>query len=283
MSREGRVYTPASALRQPRRLLAEMRDDMRSALRIGLRLAKRDLDAQYRQTMLGYLWAVLPVVLTAGLWILLNRATVLRVDTGATPYWLYVFTGSVLWQAFVDALNGPLTQFQGNRVLLARVNFPKEALLVSGGVQVLVSLGFRMLVVVAACLAAGVALKPSFALVAAPILGLLFLGTVVGTLLVPAGALFGDVHKLVWAMTTPLMLIAPVAYPPQAVQGMMRTLMDLNPLTPLIVLARDLMLGVGANAWHAALVVSLVSAAGLFFGWLLYRLTVPVIIEKLDA
>lgn len=283
MSREARVYTPDSALRDPRRLVADMRQDARAALHIGLRLARRDLDAQYRQTVLGYLWAVLPIALIAGVWILLNRATVLQVDTGPTPYWLYVLTGSVLWQAFVDALNGPVTQFQNNRVLMARVSFPKEALLVSAATQTLVSLALRMIVIVAACLAAGVALKPAFGLVVIPVFGLLLFGTVVGTLLVPAGALFGDVQKLVLAMTTPLMLVAPIAYPLEAAQGVVRTLMELNPLTPLIVLARALMLGAASHSWYAVLMVLLASAAGLLASWVFYRLAVPVIIEKLEA
>jgi lipopolysaccharide transport system permease protein len=166
---------------------------------------------------------------------------------------------------------------------MARVNFPKEALLVSAAAQTLVSLALRVIVIVVACLTAGVALKPSFGLVVIPVFGLLLFGTVVGTLLVPAGALFGDVQKLVLAMTTPLMLVAPVAYPPEAAQGVVRTLMELNPLTPLILLARALMLGTASQSWYAVLTVSLASTAGLLASWVFYRLAVPVIIEKLEA
>lgn len=277
------TYTPDSVLRDPRRLIGDLGGDVHAALRIGIRLAKRDLDAQYRQTFLGYLWAVAPIALTAGLWILLDRSAVLRVETGSTPYWLFVLTGTVAWQVFIDALAGPLSQFQANRLLLVRVNFPKEALLVSAALQAVVSLAFRMVAVVAACLFAGVALAPSFVLAGVPFIGLLIVGTVIGTLLVPAGALFGDVHKLVLAMTAPLMLVAPVAYPVEAVQGGMRTLMEVNPLTPLIILSRDLLLALPAHSWAATFLVMSIGSVGLLISWLLYRVAVPVIIEKFDA
>jgi homopolymeric O-antigen transport system permease protein len=283
MNRPRIIYSPESALRDPRRLLTEMRNDVRAALRIGFRLAKRDLDAQYRQTLFGYLWAVVPVLVTAGLWIVLNRATVLKVNTGDTPYWVFVLTGSVVWQSFVDALNGPLVQFQGNRVLLARVNFPKEALLISAGVQVLVSLALRMVVVIGVCLAVGAAVKPEAGLMVLPLVGLIVLGMVIGTLLVPAGALFGDVNRLVFVLTTPLMLVSPVAYPPEAVQGALRTAMHWNPLTPLIGLARDLMLAGTSAYWGSAVNVFSAGAALLLLGWTLYRLALPIIIEKLEA
>lgn len=283
MSRASVTYSPDSAVRSPGRLLAGMAADVRGAVRIGMRLAKRDLNAQYRQTVLGYVWVVLPILVTAGLWIALNRATVLSVNTGLTPYWVFVLLGTVFWQTFVDALNGPLTQFQGNRILLARVNFPKEALLVSACVQVLVSTLLRIVAVVALCMAVGVTIRALGVLMLFPVLALVLLGMVIGTLLVPAGALFGDVAKIVLVLTAPLMLVSPVAYPPEAVQGLLRAVMTWNPVTPLISLARDVTLLGTSVHWTASLLVAAASLAALALGWVLYRLALPIVIEKLDA
>jgi lipopolysaccharide transport system permease protein len=277
------TYTPDSALRRPAAFVSGMLASLRASLRIGLRLAKRDLDAHYRQSLLGYLWVVLPVLVTATIWIGLARAAVLRVDTGAMPYWVFVLTGSVFWQAFMDALSAPPGQFQANRLLLARVNFPIEALLISGFVQALVSLVLRVVVVAAVCMLAGVAVSPTTALMILPLAGLLLVGMVAGTLLVPFTALFGDASKVVVVLSAPLMLIAPVAYPPQAVQGFIRNAMDANPLTPLILAARDLMLSHGTAYATSVVTVSLWALLALVVGWTLYRLVVPILIEKLEA
>src|SRR5207302_4710330 len=48
------------------------------------------------------------------------------------PYAVYALTGSIFWFLFVDALNAPLRQLNSNRSMLNRVNFPPEALILSG-------------------------------------------------------------------------------------------------------------------------------------------------------
>ena len=277
------VYKPESALRDPMQLLEIMRADVSASIRIGARLARRDLDAQFRQTVFGYLWAVLPILIFAGLWIALNRATVLRVDTGSTPYWTFVLSGMVCWQLFIDALTAPLAQLQGNRTLLARINFPRESLLVSGILQSGFTFIVRLTVLVAACLLAGVPLCASGVLAVLPLAGLMLLGTMIGVLLVPIGALYGDVGRMVTALATPLMLLSPVAYPVESAAGRLRTVVEWNPVTPLLSLTRDLALVGSSEYWNGAILVSACSGLALIAGWIGYRIALPILIEKLDA
>jgi lipopolysaccharide transport system permease protein len=116
-----------------------------------------------------------------------------------------------------------------------------------------------------------------------PAFGLVLFGTLIGLLLAPSAMLFGDVGKMVLVLAPPLMLITPVAYPAQAVQGPLRTLMELNPLTPMVSLSRDLLLTGSGNDWAATGSVIGISLVALLAGWLLYRLALPVLIERLDA
>ncbi|MDQ1348331.1 MAG: lipopolysaccharide transport system permease protein, partial [Acidobacteriota bacterium] len=63
-------------------------------------------------------------------------------------------------------------------------------------------------------------------------------------------------------------------------EGLFRTLVEWNPVTPLLGLARDLAaLGTSAN-WTAALWMTLVTAAALPLAWFFYRLALPVVLEK---
>ncbi|EIC21302.1 hypothetical protein [Thiorhodovibrio frisius] len=67
------VYTPGSALRQPSRLLADLFRDVWRGRGLAWRLAVRDISAQYRQTALGLLWALIlpltPLILIACDWL----------------------------------------------------------------------------------------------------------------------------------------------------------------------------------------------------------------------
>ena len=70
-----RVYTPESPIKHPTRLLADSLRELRVARAIAWRLALRDISAQYRQTLLGYVWAVLPAAIITLVWVALDHAS----------------------------------------------------------------------------------------------------------------------------------------------------------------------------------------------------------------
>lgn len=276
------VYTPESPLRHPLRLAGEMWGDLMSSRGLAWRLAMRDISAQYRQTILGYLWAILPPLVTTLLWVTLNASQIIVVKATDIPYPVFVLTGTMLWQLFLDALNAPLKQLGTNQAMLARINFPKEALVLSGLIQVLFSFFIKVLMLAVVLVVLRVPIQWNALAVVFPISGLLMLGTLIGVLLVPAGVLYKDVQEGIGVLVTPLMYLAPIVYPLPAA-GALATLMSFNPLTPLLITARDLLFGgtlqwisLTAVVWGATLLL-------LFVGWLVYRLALPIIIERLES
>jgi lipopolysaccharide transport system permease protein len=242
----------------------------------------RDIAAQYRQSALGYLWAVVPAVFTTLIWVILQSSRVVTVHTGGVPYVAYVLVGTTFWQLFVDALNSPLKQVSQNRSLLNRVNFPAEALLASGIVQVLFSLAIRIVVLVAAFAIVRAPVHWTAVFAVLPIFGLLVVGTVIGVLLVPVGVLYRDVEQALPVVVTPLMFLTPVVYP-VASGGTVGTIMRFNPLTPMFAVSREFLFGgVGPYMAEFAIVCAVTALVGLF-GWLLYRLSLPILIERLEA
>ena len=276
-----RVYTPESPIRRPRRFVAEIAGDVRAARMLAWRLFVRDISALYRQTALGYVWALLPPLVTTLVWILLNSSRLVTINTGDIPYPVFVLTGTVFWQLFLEALNAPLKQLSGNKSMLNRVSFPTEALLMSGMAQVLFSFLIKLVVLAGALAIFRVPVEWTAVFVVFPIFGLLAIGTVAGVLLAPAGLLFKDVEQALLVIVTPLMFLTPVVYPPPG--GYIGAIMRLNPLTPVFTVTRDLLYGdVGAMVGAFALVLAgtLVVAA---LGWIVYRLALPILIERLEA
>ena len=61
-----RTYTPESPLAHPAKLWREMTQDLWAGRELAWRLAVRDISAQYRQSVLGVLWALInPLMTTA--------------------------------------------------------------------------------------------------------------------------------------------------------------------------------------------------------------------------
>src|SRR6185312_7398563 len=129
---ERRVYSAEPTLRNPGVLMRDMARDLRLSFALGWQLAGRDLKAQYRQSLLGYLWALLPPLLIAASFVALKKSGVVSARAVSVPYGAYVVTGTLLWQIFADAVAAPLRLVIASREMLIRVNFPREAIVLAG-------------------------------------------------------------------------------------------------------------------------------------------------------
>ena len=109
-------------------------------------LAKRDIISQYRQSYLGILWAFIAPLTTAFIWIFLNgTGTIQLTDTGI-PYPLYAFSGTLIWSIILDAINSPTQNTKSSIGIMSKINFPKEALLVSGLYKMLFNSCYMILI-----------------------------------------------------------------------------------------------------------------------------------------
>jgi homopolymeric O-antigen transport system permease protein len=274
------VYTPDSPLRHPRTFVRDMISDLRSSRELAWRLFVRDLSAQYRTSLLGYLWVFLPPLVASVPFVYLNSAGVIRIGSTPIPYAAYAMVGAIIWQTFVDALNSPLRSVNAARAMLTRINFPREAILLSGLMQVGFSFVVRLVLVVA--IFAAFALKPptTSPLFLIGMVSVALTGFMIGLVVTPLGVLYGDVQHGLPIASTFLMLVTPVLYPMPS-SGLGAMVASLNPLTPLITTTRD-WLTTGAAAHHTAfLVVSGVTVTLLLFAWVLYRLALPHLVARL--
>ena len=115
---------PRQPLAQPGLLWREMLQDLWAGRELAWRLAVRDISAQYRQSALGVLWALINPLTTTAVWLFLSTSRLGQVAETGIPYPVFVFTGTLLWSILIDAFNAPLGQVNANRALLAKINFP---------------------------------------------------------------------------------------------------------------------------------------------------------------
>jgi lipopolysaccharide transport system permease protein len=276
------VYTPDSQLRHPLRMVRAMLADLWLARELGWRLTVRDISAQYRQAFLGVLWAlILPLVNTVT-WIFLNGSGIVAVADTALPYPVYVFTGTMLWQIFTEAFQAPNVQVNQGKAMLSKVNFPHEALILSGlgqtGFNALIKIGL----LIPAVLILGIIPDWTILLLPLGILSLMLAGTALGLLLTPIGALYADVAKGIGLVTQFWMYITPVVFAlPES--GLTATIFRLNPLTPLILTSRDWLTGFRPEFLLDFVLVNLVMGVVLIIGWVIYRVSMPILIERMNA
>jgi lipopolysaccharide transport system permease protein len=259
-----------------------MTQDLWDGRELAWRLAVRDISAQYRQSALGVLWALIIPLANTSVWLFLTGSNVVQVAATAIPYPVFVFTGTLLWSILIDALNAPLLQVNANKALLAKINFPREALILSGIVQTAFNGAIKLGILLLVLPFLGVHPGWGGLLIPVGLLSLVLTGTAVGLLLTPLGVLYGDIGRGIPLITQFLMYLSPVVFP-LATTGWTGQLMRLNPLTPLILNSRAWFTGQPPQLLAEWTLSVGGSAVLLLLVWMVYRLAMPILIERMSA
>jgi lipopolysaccharide transport system permease protein len=276
------IYTPDSFLTNPLKLAREMLHDLAASRELAWRLTVRDLSAQYRQTFLGFLWAVILPLANTLVWIFLSRSGVVNVSDTALPYPVYVFTGTMLWAILMDALNAPLQMVTASKSMLAKINFPREALVVAGIYQTLVNALIKVALLLVVLVAMGIHPGWSILLLPIGILSLILVGTVIGLALTPIGLLYTDVGKAIPLLMQFLMYLTPVVFA-MPKEGLSATIFRLNPLTPLILATRDWLTGLTPEYLGYFVAVNVAAILLSLMFWVVFRLAMPILIERMGS
>ena len=276
------VYTAKSELRHPGRLLAEMWRDLLASRGLAWRLLVRDISAHYRQSFLGFAWAFLPPIVMAVGFTLAGNAKVINIAATQLPYPAYVMFSMILWQTFVEALNGPVVAVTNAKQMLARINFPREAIVLGKLGEVFFNFGIKLILIVAVFLWYQMPVTWAALLAPLSLLSLILLGTFFGLLLAPLGVLYQDVTQGLTVFTGLWLFLTPIVYPvPQS--GTFATIVKLNPVTPLLVTTRELVTTGVVSDPYRFLTVSAVTLLGLFMTWVVFRLAMPFAIERVSS
>jgi len=276
------VYTPESSLASPGEMLHDMLRDLLSSRELAWRLAVRDISAQYRQAYLGILWAFILPLATTLVWVFLNGTGIVKVGETLLPFPVYVFTGSMLWAILVDAMNAPLQKATAAKAMLAKLNFPREGLIVSGIYQTLFNAGIKIGLLLAVLPFLGVGLGWNLLLFPAGLASLILVGTAVGLLLTPIGLLYTDIGKGLPLLLQFLMYLTPVVFP-MPKDGFAAIVFTVNPLSPIILTARDWITGMPAEHLVGFVLVNLLALLLLVVAWIAFRLAMPILIERMSA
>ena len=276
------IYTPNSSLASPLKMMRDMFRDLAVSQGLAWRLTVRDIRAQYRQSFLGILWALILPLANTLVWIFLSGSGIIKMESTSLPYPAYVFSGTMLWAIFMDAVNTPLQVNIAAKPMLTKINFPREALIMAGLYQTLFNASIKIVLLIGALIFMGIYPGWSILLLPVGILSLILTGTVVGLLITPVGLLYTDVGKAIPLLMQFLMFLTPVVFP-MPKEGVAATLFYLNPVTPLILTARDWITGFSPEYPGYFLAVNGGAVVLLLMVWIVYRLAMPILIERMGS
>jgi len=219
-------------------------------------MVRRDVVAQYKQTLLGPLWHVVQPLLTTVTYTIMF-GMLARLAPGNMPPLLFYMSGIITWNCFAAVINRTSRTFVGNAQLMSKVYFPRLVVPVSTTASSLVSFVIQFAAFLAIYCWFFLTTQdrtwgPTPALVFLPVLVLLMsvlsLGT--GILVSALTTKYRDISFLVGFGIQLLMFASPVIFPMSLVaeHPTMLTVLQLNPMTPVIEGVRAMFFG-GSLDW----------------------------------
>lgn len=235
---------------------------------------KRNFVAQYKQTILGPLWAIIQPLFTTVIFTLIFGNLAGLAPSGV-PSFVFYLCGSVAWGYFSGCLTSTSTTFTSNAGIMGKVYFPRLVMpittvfsqLISFTIQFVMFLGFW-----GYYWAVG-ALVPNWMVVLTPLLVLQMacLGLGFGVIISAMTTKYRDLVLLVGFGVQLWMYATPVAYDISIIPQSIMPLYMLNPVTPIINTMRYAFLGVGEFQLGYYLIGWTVTLLVLFFGVLLFN------------
>lgn len=275
------TYTPANQYSAKKML----RDGL-AGYREGLFLARlfvlRDFKAKYKTSYIGFIWELAPAISTAIVWIFLRGSGAVELADTGIPYPVFVLIGTMMWAVITESMNKPLEVFRQNSSIITKINIPKESLLLIGFFNIFINLGIKLVLVV--FLLFFFKVVPDFSLIyfipMATITVFLFMG--IGVLLMPLEYMLPDIQRIKNFGLMGLMYLTPVVYGDPG-EGLISTIMQWNPLTYIIEDLRHALTGVpieNGMFWGG---LSLLAGLVFLLATLLYRVTTPIIVQRISA
>lgn len=242
---------------------------------------KRNFTAQYKQTVLGPLWAVIQPLLTTVVFTIVfgNLAKLTRADIPGDyviPGFLFYMASNICWGYFSSTLSATSNTFINNRGTMGKVYYPRLVAPISTAFSRLISFGIQfalMVVIWAIYLIRGgtsIRITPWLFFIPILIVQMMILSVGFGIIISSVTTKYRDLSMLVGFGLELWRYGCPIAYGLMLVPEKHTLLFLLNPVTPILTTFRYAMFGFGYfNAAYYA-ISWIVSITVFFIGLLLF-------------
>lgn len=229
-------------------------------------LVRRDLILRYKQTVIGFGWAILMPVLSMLIFTVIFTRVV-RLDTGV-PYPIFVYAGLLPWNFFASSLRFSARSLSENQALVTNVYFPREVFPFSAVLVSLVDFAVASTVLAGLMWYYGIGASWTALLVPVVLLIQIVFTAGIALLLAMANLFYRDFRYVFEVLLTVWMFATSVVYPVSRIGGRLGEILQLNPMTPIIDGYRSLLLFGELPALFPLALAGAVSAVILLVAWI---------------
>ena len=211
---------------------------------------KRDFIATYKQTVLGPIWFVIQPLMSTIIFTVIF-GNVAGLSTDGTPKILFYLAGLTCWNYFAECLTKTSNTFIENKNIFGKVYFPRIIVPLSIIISSILKFGVQLLLFSATLIIYLIyepqSVNPSWLIIIVPFLialiGLMGLGF--GLIVTSLTTKYRDLKFLLLFGVQLWMYATPIIYPLSSLNGILRKVVLLNPMTSIVEIFKNIFLGTG--------------------------------------
>ena len=242
---------------------------------------KRNFTAQYKQTILGPLWAIIQPLLTTIVFTIVfgNLAKLTTADIPGNfviPGFMFYMSGNICWGYFSSTLHATSNTFLDNRGTMGKVYYPRLVAPLSTAFSRLISFGIQFALLTAIWLlflfkgGTSILITPWLFLIPVIIIQMMILAVGFGIIISSVTTKYRDLAMLVGFGLELWRYGCPIAYGLQLIPDKYMSLYMLNPVVPILATFRYAIFGIGYFSLFYYVISWIVSIAVFIFGLVLF-------------
>jgi len=231
-------------------------------------LTQKEIKVRYKSSFLGYLWSIgHPLAFAIVFFIAFKIVLRIQVEN----YALFLIAGLFPWQWFANSVNASPLLFLGNASIIKKVNFPRNIIPLTAVLQDMIHFVLSIPVIILFMFIYHKSLSLTWLYGIPVLLSIQFVMTYGVSLIISSiNLFFRDLERLTVIFMTLLFYFTPVIYPETMIPERYKSLINLNPLAPLMISWRNLFLN--GTLEPASLIILLAySLMILLLGYQVYR------------
>lgn len=240
-------------------------------------LARRDIVAVYKQTILGPLWFLISPALTVIVYMFVF-GSIAGISTDGMPQAVFYLGGITLWNYFSSCFTATANTFTANAQIFGKVYFPRivapMANVLSNMVKLFIQMSLFLGVLTYYLLQDDSTITLTGEIYLLPILILMMAGLSlgIGIIISSLTTKYRDFKNFIGFGVSLLMYASPVIYPISAVKDKgYGALLAYNPIAPIIETFRYIFTGQGSLDWNGLIISGLATISILLFGLILFN------------
>ena len=212
---------------------------------------KRDFVAQYKQTVLGPVWNLVQPILTTAIFVLLF-GRIANIPTDGIDQIPFYLSGITIWNYFSVCLSNTSNTFVVNAAIFGKVYFPRLVIPLSVVLSNIIRFGIQFFLLLIAIVffhfykGSPLYIGFSWILIIPVVILMAGLGLGLGIIISSLTTKYRDFTVLMTFIIQLMMYVTPVAYPlSYLAKSKYKTLISLNPMSPVVELFRYAVFGKG--------------------------------------